>query len=126
MKRIKVLFLDVINSKEPEIIEVNNQNTKDFKKLIGCDTITITQRLFGGKSYCVVADDVGLFKENKKLSVFSHNIYERIYGNVIIANFDGREDLESLTNVDLVRILSCRARYVTDKAYPVLKAGNYN
>ncbi len=126
MNKIKVLFLDVENAKEPEIIEINNQNTKDFKKLIGCNTINITQRSFGGKTYCVVADDVGLFKENKKLSVFSHNVYERIYGNVIIANFDGCEDLESLTSVDLIRILSCKARYVTDKAYPVLKAGNYN
>ena len=74
MNKIKVLFLDVNNAKEPEVIEVNNQNTKDFKRLIGCNTIDITTRFFGGKRYCVVADDEGALKQDRKLSVFSHNV----------------------------------------------------
>lgn len=121
MNKIRVLFLDVKNAKEPQIIEVCNDNNDDFHRLIGCDVIDVTQRTLGGKKYCIVADDVGALKYNRKLSVWSFNSYERIYGNVIIANFDGIENLSSLEDVDIVRLLMCQARYVTDKPYTVLK-----
>ncbi len=121
MNKIRVLFLDVKNAKEPQIIEVCNDNNDDFHRLIGCDMIDVTQRTLGGKKYCIVADDEGALKYNRKLSVWSFNSYERIYGNVIIANFDGVEDLSSLEDVDVVRLLMCQARYVTDKPYTVLK-----
>ena len=121
MNKIRVLFLDVKNAKEPQIIEVCNDNNDDFHRLIECDTIDVTQRSLGGKKYCIVADDVGAIKENPKLSVRSIHSYERIYGNVIIANFDGIENLSSLEDVDIVRLLMSQARYVTDKPYTVLK-----
>ena len=35
MNKIRVLFLDVKNAKEPQIIEVSNDNNDDFHRLIG-------------------------------------------------------------------------------------------
>lgn len=120
MEKIKVFYLDVENAKEPEIVDIRNDNNDDLHRLLKCDTINVTYRSFGGKKYCVVADDVGALKKNPKLSVYAYDGYQRIYGNVIVACSKG-EDLASLEHIDIVRLKTCMARYVTDKSYPVLR-----
>ena len=120
MNKIKVYYLDVEHAKAPEIVEIDNDNLNEFKKLIGCEHIEITRRAFGGKQFCVVCDDIGALKFDRKLSVYGFNVYDRVYGNIIIANQDG-EDLSSISEVDLIRLNNSVCRYVTDKAYNVLK-----
>ena len=120
MNLIKAFYLDVEHAKAPEIIEINNDNLDDFRRLIGCEHIDITRRSFGGKQFLVVCDDIGALKFDRKLSVYGFNVYDRVYGNIIIANQDG-EDLSSISEVDLIRLNNSVCRYVTDKAYNVLK-----
>ena len=120
MNKIVVLFLDVENAKDPEVIEIDNDNLNEFKRLIGCEHIDVTRRSFGGKKFCIVCDDVGALKLNKKLSCYAYNHFQRIYGNVIIACEKGK-DLDSISKIDLVRLNSCVAQYHTDKVYKVLK-----
>lgn len=119
MNKIKVYYLDVEHAKAPEIVEIDNDNLNEFKKLIGCEHIDITCRSFSGKKFCIVCDDIGALKFNRKLSVYGFSVYDRVYGNIIIANQDG-EDLGSITDIDLIRLNNCVCRYVTDKAYNVL------
>lgn len=113
MKIIEVLYLDVKGNKRPKIVKIDNNTNEDLYKLIGCDTIDIVERKFGGKSFLVVCDDEALLKEKPILSVYSQNAYEYVYGNIIIANRNG-EDFDSITNVDYWRIVSRLATLRTD------------
>ena len=119
MNKIKVYYLDVEHAKAPEIVEIDNETNDDLYRLLNCSCIDVTRRSFGGKEFLVIVDDVGALKKDRKLSVYGFNVYDRVYGNIIIANQDG-EDLGSITDIDLIRLNNCVCRYVTDKAYNVL------
>lgn len=119
MNKIKVYYLDVEHAKAPEIVEIDNETNDDLYRLLNCSCIDVTRRSFGGKEFLVIVDDVGALKKDRKLSVYGFNVYDRLFGNIIIANKRGN-DLDSISDIDLIRLNSRVCRYVTDKAYNVL------
>ena len=121
-RKITAIYFDVENGKRPEVKEVDVSTNDEIYKLLNCSAIEIPSLSIGGKTYCVVCDDVGLL-ERKPLSIFTHNSYSRVYGNVLITNQYG-DELDSLSTVDIVRIISRVGRYVTNETRPVLFADN--
>lgn len=62
----------------------------DMYREIGCDTIDITTRMVGGKSFDFIVDDEGLFKENPQISaVYAGDPIEpALVGTLIICSHD--------------------------------------
>ena len=118
MRKIKVVYFDVLNDKRPEVIDINIDTNDDFHKLLNCETVNITTRSIGGKKYAIVCDDVGAIKF-KHMSVFGYEAQTRIFGNVIIANAKG-EDLDSLSLVDVVRIFTRVGTFTTNVRRPII------
>lgn len=119
-KKITAIYFDVENYKRPEVKEIDVSTNDEIHKLLNCSTINIPYRSIGGKTYCVICDDVGLL-EHKPLSIYDYNSYARVYGNVIITNAKG-EDLDSLSPADIVRILSRVGTITTNVKRPILFA----
>ena len=66
--KIKVLFLNVQENKQPEAMEIED-DIHTFYKLIGCDHIDVVRRYISGKWYRVICDDLGRMKPRPKLSM---------------------------------------------------------
>ena len=120
MNKITAIYFDVENGKEPEVIQLDVATNDEIHKLLNCSTIDIPYRSIGGKTYCVICDDVGLL-EHKPLSVFDFNSYARVYGNVIIANQKG-DELASLNPSDIIRIKSRVGKLITKVSRPIIFA----
>lgn len=120
---MKVVYLNVKEGKEPEVIDIKNE-LSEFYKLIDCRHIDITYRKMRGKTYAVVCDDEGLLKEKPIVSFLTVHPFERnldLVGNIVIANIK-EDDLDDLTDEDVENIMRSKARYgryVSD-VHPVL------
>lgn len=81
----------------------------EFYRLIECDTIDIVKRDIGGKCYCVICDDEGLFKQNPLPAIANQQTPNiNVYGNIIITGEENNEgELTSLTSEDINRIRNC-------------------
>lgn len=120
---IDVIFFNVEAGLAPRVIKIDAENIEAIKTLIGCKTIDIVHRTIGGKKFCVVCDDEALLRRVKPpLSYYSKDLYQRIYGNIIIACENG-EDLASISNIDKVRINISLGTITTDITRYVLVAG---
>ena len=101
---IDVIFFNVEAGLKPHVIKIDAENLEAFKTLIGCRTIDIVRRNLGGKKFCVVCDDKALLREDiPPLSIYSRDLFQRVYGNVIIACEKG-DELASISNIDKVRV----------------------
>lgn len=102
MNKITGVLVDVINN---EIKEVTIDNTIDeFYRILNCDSIDIVIRIINGVKVHIVCDDCGLLKEDPIASIiFFPN--DAIVGNIFICDFDGIEDLCSLSEDKIKRVL---------------------
>ena len=100
----KVLVLDVNNQKiyEAECVEL-----EDFYKHLDSGCFDIVNREIGGVRYDIFCDDVGLFREDPIVSAVDRDTYApRLVGNLVFANHDDQGETTSLSNDDVIRILS--------------------
>lgn len=105
-RKIKVVYLDVRNGKEPVAMEIEDK-LETFYDLIGCSAIDIVRRPIGGKDFNVIVDDEGLLKANVIISATSKHNFVELVGNLIIAGLatlDG--ELTSLTDEDVKKIIN--------------------
>lgn len=108
-KEITGVFIDSIN-KTIEVKTIENTNER-FYELLNCKSIECPTRLINGHTLIIVCDDEFLLK-NKDLRLSgvcldssSGRIIERLYGNLFITKFDGRDDFKSLTKKEIEDVL---------------------
>ncbi len=103
MSKIAGVLVDVINN---EIKKVTIDNTVDeLHRILNCKRIDIISRKIRGVKVRIVCDDCALFKKDATPSIiFFPN--EVIFGNSFICDFDGIDDLCSLSDEDIQQVLS--------------------
>ena len=104
--KIKVVYLDVRNGKEPVAMEIEDK-LETFYDLIGCSTIDIVRGPIGGKDFRVIVDDEGLLKPNVIISATSKHNFVELVGNLIVAGIEDSEgNLTSLSDEDVKKIIN--------------------
>lgn len=103
---MKVLYLNVNEGKYPEVLEIEDK-LDTYYKLIGCDCIDITTRIWRKRRYTVICDDMGFYRNNLKVAIWDEAKRDiPIVGNVVIC---GKSDIEgnltSLTDEDIDTLL---------------------
>lgn len=79
-----------------------------YYKLINCDSIDITTASFNGLRVNVVVDDIGCFRDDIKVSIFTRDNYTHLVGNVVITGLANKEgELTGLSDNDIKIIRSC-------------------
>lgn len=95
--KIKVVYFNAIEKKDPEIMEIED-NVETFHKLLKCDCIDIVKRDIYMRPYRIIVDDEGALKEGARLSAISLTKgCCPLYGNLIICDANPPE-LESLSD----------------------------
>lgn len=80
----------------------------DFYENLKCDIFDIANRNIGGKRFDIYVDDVGLFRENPKVSavrINGNDIEPMLVGNLVIANHDAHGNTTSLSDDDISLII---------------------
>lgn len=103
MNKITGVLVDVLNN---EIKKVTIDNTiEELHRILNCKRIDIIARKIRGVKVRIVCDDCALFKRDATPSIiFFPN--EVIFGNSFICDFDGIDDLCSLSDDDIKQVLS--------------------
>lgn len=102
MKKVRLLMLSPVDGLQECICG----DLDDYYREIGCDTIDIVVRRIGGELYDIICDDEGLLKEDPKVSAISADCRPMLVGNLIFAKHNNQGETTSLSNDDVIRILS--------------------
>ncbi len=95
----------------PEIREYVDE-LKSFYEFIGCETVDIVRRQIGGRTYHIICDDTGLFKEKPILSATDIMFNPELVGNLIIT---GESDIEG----DLHGVTLDEAKYILSNFFRI-------
>ena len=77
-----------------------------FYAEINCRCIDIVFRTIGDRTYSIMCDDEGLFKEMPIISAVNSKTFERMFvGNLMIFNDNDEGDLEGLSDDDIDYIM---------------------
>ena len=90
-----------------EKVELPSDSKKQLDALyneIGCDCIDITNRVIGDKPYDIIVDDIGMFKEDAKVSAVTADGFPLLVGNLVFANHDGEGSTVGLFDDDIYNI----------------------
>lgn len=129
-ERITAILVDT----EKEIFGMVNipNDLETFYKILGCRCIDIVQRRIGAyckKTFEIICDDEGLFKEPQKISAIDNLGQVQLVGSIlIVGNADAKGNLTGLSEHDVKYILSKIQLLVTKKiknAYPILTQCEY-
>ena len=102
---MKAIYLNVLEKKQPEIIEIED-NLKTYYKLINCKTIDIVTRSIENNYFSFVCDDEGLFVEKPITSAVDKKSKVQFVGNIIICGLPNCEgEMISLTDEECELIL---------------------
>ena len=129
--KIRGILLDVDTGDargHVEDIEIED-SLEEYYRILKCDTIDIVTRKIDGKTFNIVCDDNGLFKENPRVSAVNSHGEPVLVGNLFICNNDGPV-LTSLSDDDVSHILkvigvAVRKEFGKRCAYPVLTNVEY-
>lgn len=123
-RTIKGMLIDVQNE-TARVVEVEDK-LDSYYELLQCDCIDIVERKVGRRTYSIVIDDEGLFRQ-PKISAISDLGDVMLVGNLLIVRRDG-ESLASITNDDIKylkgRIIEQSTR-MYPKGYPMLMQCGY-
>ena len=105
MRKIKVIYLNVKESKPARIMEIDDSLDK-FYELIDCSCIDIVLRLINGVRCRIVCDDEGALKNNRIPSGYCFGLHAALFGNLIITgDIDCNGNLMSLTDFEITKII---------------------
>lgn len=127
---MKVIYFNVLENALPVVLDIENKN-EVFYKFLRCEHIDITSRKFNGKSYTVICDDMGYFRErNLKVALFQkENKGYPIVGNVIISKTDTFGELTDLSEDDIKNVFSRLeffVRRINDENYELFTSFMYD
>ena len=92
-----------------------------FYSEIGCRLIDIVHYEINGKRYDIVCDDEGLFAAAPVITAVDQDHKPALVGGLIVANFDGEDDLTDLEPEDVLRIANAVQYTIQqDRVQPVL------
>ena len=80
----------------------------DFYENLHCDTFDIANRDVGGKRFDIFVDDIGLFRENPRVSAIrlvGDDIEPMLVGNLVFANHNAQGETTSLSDDDINLII---------------------
>jgi len=86
--------------------KVQCEELDDYYKYLECDCFDITTRKINGAYFDIFCDDIGLFREDPKLTAVSPKNKPMLVGNLIFANHDSEGNTTSLSDEDMVQIIS--------------------
>lgn len=129
-ERITAILIDM----EKDIfgmVDIPN-DLETFYKILGCRCIDIVQRRIGAhckKTFEIICDDEGLFKEPQKISAIDNLGQVQLVGSIlIVGNADTEGNLTSLSAHDVNYLLSKIQLLVTKNfknGYPILTQCEY-
>lgn len=129
-KKLLGVLVDVYNEKA-QAVEIED-SLDSFYKILDCSCIDIVRRRIGGrfkKTFEIVCDDEGLFREPQKISAIGNLGEAQLVGNIFITGqADGDGNLTSLTEYDVAYVLSKVQKMSTRKfinGYPMLTQCEY-
>lgn len=118
---MKVVYLDIENRQLPKVMDIPD-DIGVFYELIRCHCIDIVRRKIGNKSFDVICDDEGLFKDTPITSAVDTQFRKMLVGNLIVSQSDNKGNLIDLSDEDIKQILRHTKTYFTldNNVYPVL------
>lgn len=103
-RRIKGVLIDTVKG-TAEITEID-KSLDGYYKVLNCRCIDIVQRYIGNRCFEIICDDEAALADAPLPSAVSPLGEVMLYGNLLVVRFDGEDDVESLTDADIVYILS--------------------
>ena len=100
---MKTLLLDVYGG-HYQMTDVKDE-LDDFYSKLGCSCIDIVNLKIGGKSFDVMCDDEGLFRENPRVSAATSDGYAVLVGNLMFFHHDSQGELLGIDDSEIVHIL---------------------
>lgn len=98
-------FIDPLyNIAEPRTI---GKSLDAYYALLRCDTIDIVSRSIGEEPYDIICDDEALLKADPIPSAIDRKGRAALYNPIFIVNYDGVDDVCSLTPDDIKHLQSC-------------------
>ena len=109
MTKITGILIDVYHQ-TIERCSIENQ-LDEFYRILNCELINCPTRMIEGVKVIVVCDDKGLLKDDPipaiiGISSETGRIVDIIAGSVFLCKFDGVNDITSLSEKEIERILS--------------------
>lgn len=113
MKKITGIFVDPTK----QIIEKRtiDNDIKSFYELLNCNCVDIAIRRIEGIIVRIVCDDEGRIKSDNIIPslVSGFNRAYDLFGSIFICDFDGLEDLCSLSDAAIMKILHSERNFLT-------------
>lgn len=109
---MKTVFLDVLNGKDAEVIDIEDQLEAFYEKL-DCRSIDIVQRKIGGKWFAVMCDEEGLFRDPQVVSAINDIGQPMFVGNLMFFHETKDGEIIGLSDDDIDHILRHIGRIYT-------------
>lgn len=77
-----------------------------YYSLLRCSSIDIVSRSLGSLTVDIICDDEGLLCDTPWLSAVDNIGRGMLVGPLFVVKFDGREDVTSLSDLEVLRVLS--------------------
>lgn len=108
-KAIKGVLIDTVNgTAEVRVIE---KELDSYYKLLNCRCIDIVRRSIAGRTFDIICDDESTLTDDpipSALSVFGSVM---LYGNLFIVQYDGKDDVKSLTDGEIAHVMRNLLKY---------------
>lgn len=106
MEKIRVVYLDVLGGRAPQILTIRENNNL-FYKLLNCNSLEVVTAKIAGIPVRIICDEEFLFKDPFIPSAVTPDCVGVLYGNLIICGYDivGEGYLTGLSESDCRLIL---------------------
>lgn len=123
--KIKAYLIDVEHETH-KMVEIENR-LEDYYRELQCSVIDIQERRLGGRTYDIICDDEGLFRDPAKISAIDNLGQPMFVGNLLVVRSDNGETT-TLTDddVDFVSgLVETMYTKLFPKGYPMLTQVEY-
>ena len=100
---IKGVLIDSVNG-TVSVKEISKE-LDAYYDILNCRCIDIARRTIGGKPFEIICDDEATLVTDPVPSAISHFGAVMLYGSLFVVRFDGKEDVESLTDEDIAHVM---------------------
>ena len=123
--KIKAYLIDVEHETH-KMVEIENR-LEDYYRELQCSVIDIQERRLGGRTYDIICDDEGLFRDPAKISAIDNMGQPMFVGNLLVVKSDNGETT-TLTDEDVDFVSGLVETMYTKlfpKGYPMLTQVEY-